>query len=267
MSSFSKWIRVTKSNPCSVCEHPDWCCIGERWVNCMRVQSRKPCVNGGWLHPVNSQTRPLEYLKQQPPQPSIDAMAMMKDFSSKTWPNMQEAFAKSLGVSVASLVAVGCAWAVGYGAWAFPMWDSRDNMIGIRLRSTNGKKWSITGSRQGIFIPMSATQETVWLVEGPTDVAAGLTLGLFCLGRPSCLGGNELISEIIKGLGCRRAIVVSDNDGPGVNGALKLSKELPILNCIFVPPAKDIRQFVNLGGTRAIVDSIVNGMVWQKPEK
>jgi hypothetical protein len=55
------WVRVSKKNPCSVCQKPDWCCIGDRYINCMRVQSDKPCVNGGWLHAINDETpRPKE---------------------------------------------------------------------------------------------------------------------------------------------------------------------------------------------------------------
>ena len=39
------------------------------------------------------------------------------------------------------------------GAWTFPMCDSSGGIIGIRLRTTTGFKFSVAGSRQSLFMP------------------------------------------------------------------------------------------------------------------
>ena len=34
-------------------------------------------------------------------------------------------------------------------------------------------------------------------------------------------------------------------------------------DAIYVPPAKDLREFVRLGGTRAMIENTLKGTVWQ----
>ena len=40
----TKWIRVTKRNPCPVCGKPDWCLISEdgKAAICARIESDRP---------------------------------------------------------------------------------------------------------------------------------------------------------------------------------------------------------------------------------
>ena len=46
------WVRVTKLNPCPICDKPDWCEISAdgKVAICARVQSDKKAGNAGWLH-------------------------------------------------------------------------------------------------------------------------------------------------------------------------------------------------------------------------
>jgi hypothetical protein len=148
-------------------------------------------------------------------------------------------------------------------------------VIGIRLRNSQGQKWAMTGSRQGIFMAENMEQcETVFLPEGPTDTAALHTLGLFAIGRPTCMSGNDQINEAIKHFKIRRAAIVADNDDmkqlgsregrPGIEGALKLQKELRVPNCIWIPPTKDAREFLRKGGTREMIEADIKNKVWIK---
>jgi hypothetical protein len=56
--------------------------------------------------------------------------------------------------------------------------DGKRSVIGIRLRNDLGRKWAVTGSRQGLFLPGPHPGQTVLIVEGPTDAAAAVDLGV-----------------------------------------------------------------------------------------
>lgn len=261
----AKWLRVSKASPCPICKKPNWCCIGERYINCMRVFSDKICENGGYLHPVGSSPPP------RPPQPeairpTIDAEKLWSEWSEATPRTWIEEFACKLGVTVDSLVAVGCVWADPHRAWAFPMRDGYGEIIGIRLRDDFGHKWAVTGSRQGIFIPSVNRQDTAYICEGPTDTAAALTMGLFALGRPSCNGCVIQTVTALRHKKVSRAVIFSDNDGPGLQGSKFLSNELPIPSCILIPPAKDAREALKFGMTRQLVESLISSLVWHVPK-
>ena len=59
-----------------------------------------------------------------------------------------------------------------------------------------------------------------------------------------------------------RVVIVSDNDKPGLDGAKKVGGELKLPFAIYVPPAKDLREFVRLGGTRVMLENTLKGTVW-----
>jgi 5S rRNA maturation endonuclease (ribonuclease M5) len=148
------------------------------------------------------------------------------------------------------------------------MRDPNRKVIGIRLRNVEGRKWAVKGSRQGLFIPTVYPFDfdgTLYIVEGPTDLAAALTLGLYALGRPACLGQEEMILQFIRAQKVRRLVIVTDNDEPGLRGAAKLQSVLPVLSCIHVPPAKDIREFLNLGGRWPMIEACIKDTVWTSP--
>lgn len=108
---------------------------------------------------------------------------------------------------------------------------------------------------------------TLYLVEGPTDLAAAMTLGLFAIGRPSCIGNEQMIIEYVKRINARRMVIICDNDDPGLRGAAKLQGMLPVLSCIYVPPTKDIREFLNRGGDRRMIESSIRDLVWTQPTR
>jgi hypothetical protein len=265
MMSFT---RVNKSRPCPICKKSDWCRVfADGWVECMRVQSDKPAKSGGWMwrsqgastpHPSPLPNRGGEGGSKPP---TINATKMMREWLAATSPAELSEFATSLGVSPASLTAVGAAWAESHTAWAFPMCDGYGNVVGIRLRNDRGK-FAVRGSRQGIFLANVPAQKTLFVCEGPTDTAAAVELGLFAVGRPNCCCGGLEIRVYARRHECSRVVVISDNDKPGLDGARKVGGELKLPFAVYVPPAKDIREFVRLGGTRAMIENTLGNTIW-----
>lgn len=228
----------------------------------MRVDSPHPMKNGGHWHPLDA--KPKFIPKAPPAEPEINASALMNEFRSNTTPQMLARLASTLGVSTDSLTRTGCAYAAPHGAWAWPMVDGGGKPVGIRLRADSGAKWSVRGGREGIFLP-SGRDNTAWICEGPTDLAACLTLGLWGIGRPSCRGSVAHTQVTINRLHIQRAILVADNDRPGIDGATALAKELQIPCASMLLPAKDMRQFLAYGGSRILLASLENQLVWRNP--
>lgn len=265
----SDWIDSSKQFRCRICDHPDWCSYNRKtcgWI-CMRVPNTHPTKNGGYWYP-DGENKPAFIPKPKPEAPQIDAAALMNEFRSSTRPEQIARLAIKLGVTTDSLTRTGCAWAAPHKAFAFPMVNGRGNPVGIRLRAESGAKWSVKGGREGIFIPHQIAQHNqrvAYIVEGPTDLAACLTLGLDAIGRPSCRGSVAHTQVTINRLHIQRAILVSDNDAPGIDGAKALADELQIPCAAMLLPAKDMRQFVAYGGSRMVIESLERQLVWRNP--
>lgn len=155
-----------------------------------------------------------------------------------------KAFAESIGVSATSLTRLG----IGFDgdAWTFPMVDCDGATIGIRRRFADGKKLSVRGGREGLFIPTDSGDLATLIVvcEGPTDTAAILDADHFAVGRPSCLGATAMVRQLI---GKRDVVIVADVDDAGRRGALKLAEDLimpgRIVKVIEPLTGKDARQW------------------------
>jgi hypothetical protein len=259
-----KWIRVSKQNPCVVCGRTDWdtYCPELKLACCMRVESTRLAKNGGWLHPMGE--CPSRPVRKEPDTPVLNVQQRLSNWSEFkrdiTW------LAERLGVSPNALAYLQCIKSPYYATWAFPMRTGDNDYCGIRLRnSVTGEKWSILGSHNGLFIPQTEPQKTLMILEGPTDTAAALSLGYYAVGRPSCCGGVDHLQTFVKKRNIRRAIIVADLDDPGLRGAKGLQEFLPIPSCILLCPAKDLRTFTNAGGTREMVDAMIEQLIWRKP--
>ncbi len=168
-------------------------------------------------------------------------------------------FAAELSVSVEALQRLRIGW--DGEAWTFPMADAAGVVTGIRRRLLNGRKLSVKGGREGLFVPVELpTSDLLLITEGPTDCAALLTLGFASVGRPSCRGGVPLVCDVARG---RDAVIVADCDEPGRLGAETLAVALA-LACpsarVIRPPAGigDARAWVQAGGTHADVQRTIN---------
>jgi hypothetical protein len=261
----SPWTRVTKEHPCPICGKPDWCCVGAQYVNCMRQTNDHPAKNGGFLFPLGDTTK-LRPLPAKPERPVvIDAGRIMDSLAGGTWPEMVEQFAASLGVTVRSLDLLGVAWSPGHRAWAVPMRDWRGNTIGIRLRLMDGTKRAVKGSHNGLFYAEGEAR-TIYFSEGESDTAAGLSIGLCCVGRPGCLGYEPECDRLLRRKGAQRAVILADNDDPGQRGAEKLQAALSVPSVVIFPPAKDLRASIQAGLTADVIESMISSMVWTQPQ-
>lgn len=167
---------------------------------------------------------------------------------------------RGLGIPMGGLARLGVAWAMATSALAAPMVDRPGgNVIGVRLRSDDGRKWAIQGSKNGLFAPVRFNGEgDLYIPEGFTDTAALCGLGLDAIGRPSCNGGRDLVRAAAKVSG-RTCVIVSDRDAPGEAGAALLAKEMAgdgMRVKIIRPPEqfKDVRAWVIGGATRGDIE-------------
>ena len=258
------FTRVTKQAPCKICKRGDWCRVfTDGWAECMRVQSDRPAKSGGWMHwqgQFAPAPRPRALPRNAPP--TINATKLIREWCAATPAAAVDNLATVLGLSTPSVTAVGAAWAAPHAAWAFPMCDGYGNVVGIRLRNDKGK-FAVRGSRQGIFLADLPPQPTLFVCEGPTDTAAAVDLGFFAVGRPNCCCGGPEIRIYARRLAVTRVVVIADNDKPGLDGARKVGGELNLPFAIYVPPAKDLRAFVGLGGTRAMIENTLKSTLWQ----
>lgn len=100
--------------------------------------------------------------------------------------------------------------------------------------------------------PLAPSEDPVIVVEGMSDVAAAMSLGLVAVGRPSNLAGLDELAKLVRG---RAAIVIGENDRkpdgstPGETGMIAATQALR-KTCTSVakllPPAdvKDLRQWI-----------------------
>lgn len=220
--------------------------------------------NGGHWHP-DGDKHPTFVPRRTPEPPRIDAGAMMNQFARHTnWADVG-ILAHNLGVSRASLENIGCVWADRHSAWAFPMFSGSGECVGIRLRLRDGRKLSVRGGHEGLFMP-HGRNTTCYLVEGATDLAAALTLGLWGIGRPSCRGAVAYTQVTINRLGVQRVIIIGDNDTPGINGAKALAAELQVPVASMLLPTKDLREYVRMGGTLDLLRALERQLVWRQPK-
>lgn len=258
------WTRVSNKEPCPICGKPDWCTIGNYAACCMRVQSAKPADNGGWLHKLGGPAdRPVT------PRPTPELRTLSLDFEDlftrwrrDTSQTRIEQIANRLGVDAWALNKVGVAWTGR--SWAFPMYDPNLRLVGIRIRTDRGDKYAIKGSRNGLFVPSDEAGECLWIVEGPTDAAAGVQLGLSVIGRPSCSGARSWILEMVRRMAPKRVVLVADNDDPGIQGAQRLQAELEVSSLLLALPCKDLRVFVHNGGTLEDIHNLIKDRVWTR---
>ncbi|MCX7428734.1 MAG: toprim domain-containing protein [Planctomycetia bacterium] len=192
----------------------------------------------------------------QPEATVIDFGAFAQQCRADATPKALGQLAESLGVSRESLDRLAVGWSVQDRAWSFPMSNAAGDVTGIRLRLPSGRKLSVKGGREGLFIPSDFTTEGRLLIcEGPTDAAALLDLGFpDVIGRPSCSGGVQHVCDLIRRLHVTNVFIVADADAPGQRGAESLAGRLLIRGAmvrIITPPAgiKDARQWKGSGAS------------------
>ncbi len=248
----------------------------------MRIDSQFPSKDGGWFHFYND-----EPLNSGKPKIEVEVKRIKKEVDLER--EMLEIFyngdipipelANELGVNNDSILSLECCHSKKHKAWAIPMRGGDNKIIGIQLRSDDGTKKCVTGSRGGLFIPQCETQKIAYICEGASNAAALLTMGFFSIGRFNCNSGGDMLKVALNRLKINRVVIVADNDSlksandktfrPGQDGARKLKKELGLSSCIFTcpNPVKDVRGLLlRLGveSARNYIKSSVDNKIWTK---
>ncbi len=294
------WVRASRSRPCPVCGHADWCGVSADGAvcHCMRAESAKPCLSGGWIHFLSGRPTAARAaaMPVRPVRPRMfDAAKTMAGFRSEfeapdgggdLFDSLLR-IADDLKMVAADIDRLGVGMSRFHGAWAFPMLDGEGRCVGIRLRQFgSSRKWSVAGSRDGLFYdPALDARETaengvlgreLVVVEGATDCIAGYALGLPCVGRSSCGTGAEALRTLCGRLKVGRVTVVSDNDAykarpdgsawrPGVDGARRLADALGRTYRIVTPPKKDLRDWLSAGLTAGTFWEVAGLQPWRRP--
>ncbi len=279
MTPQRKWLRVSKQQPCPVCHKGDWCTVTADGVLacCMRVQSDRRAKNCGFIHKLSESTG---WNRQLPPPQDrkllLDCAAYHAALRRRWDWRWNDGLAMDLGVDPDALELLQPAYDAANGAFAFPMRDGAGGVVGIRLRSREGRKWAVRGSREGLFYSPALVpgSEPLVICEGPTDTAAALTLGLQAVGRPSCSGGAEALAALCKRLAVRRVVMLADCDAPhrrpdgsvwypGRDGAVTMARALRRAWQMVLPPAKDLRAWLHRGATREQFDALAASATWR----
>ena len=262
MMERTKYIRVTKSNHCPICDKSTWCGVSEdgKIAICMRVESGIPARNGGWAHKLSDEvikTRPKQVPRPAPTEPEASIEEIYAGYRNVG----ADGLAQKLGVSEDSLVRLGVRFYCRN--YNFPMYNAKHDIIGIKVRDDNGNKFCVPGSKLGIYWPrgVRCTDTTLlFIAEGESDTATLLSIGFDAIGRPSCSGGVEIIRDFLS---CKRreVVIMADKDAPGVAGAIKLAEEVVNLTRsikIITPPHhKDIRGWYREGADKTTIEELI----------
>lgn len=217
------------------------------------------------------------------PKPGPDFAGIAKRAYAALSDEQRQALGDELGLSADALRRMRCGWITaaslatldttckGEGTYTFPMRDASNAIVGIRLRTTEGFKYAIAGSDGGgIFIPVDlAGDGTLYIGEGPTDVAAKLDMGADAVGRPSNNTGADAIVAYIQRHPRDAVAIVTDHDPKPETAAATgqaaeaLAKRLaPLVGSVRIirppEPHKDVRAWriagAGLDDLEALVD-------------
>jgi hypothetical protein len=212
----AEWARVTRRQPCVICGKGRYCTrtTDGTLAKCMWIGSDWPdkSEHGGWIHKITGDL--VEY-KAPPP---VDKKPPEEwDQLAKQHFNCQEAkitrytLAAQLGVTYGSLwelrVGYGFDHYRGYHFSTWPQFDHLRRVTGIVRRyqvtvsDGGGNKLYMPGGRPGLHYARNGSRRgfgPLCLVEGGSDTAALLSIGVPVIGRPSSLGGADMIEVILR---------------------------------------------------------------------
>ncbi len=147
-------------------------------------------------------------------------------------------------------------------SWTVPERNEAGLIVGVSRRFEDGTKRCAVGSRRGLTYSdgWQDAKGPVLIVEGASDVAAGLTLGLSVIGRPNNIGGLRMLVKLLRDIQ-RKLVVIAERDKkpdgrwPGMEGAKSIAAGLRAalhrnVSVRLLPDeAKDLRDFLNSSGT------------------
>ncbi len=260
------WERVSRANPCPICNKPDWCLVSKDGSTaiCPRVESDKRAGDAGWIHVINPLLQPK----------AVSAPVVVAEPLDIDWQRgvdqcvaamegyMYDHLVSSTGLRKQGLVDMQVGWSAKKSAYTFPMRASDGVVIGIRLRTPDGNKFAVKGSRAGLFyVGDPPSHGNVYVAEGPTDTLALHQIGLPAVGRPSCNGGGIFLSKML----CWKhdVVIVADNDKPGKQGAKSiaclLKPKVARVRIMYPSKGSDVKDWVvGHGASKQVVELVAN---------
>lgn len=218
--SNGKWRRHNRDKPCPICEKTDRCTYTKDGAHrCFRAEAAagwvrvKTCTDGTGVFVTAAEAAKREEARQAKAskrskrsksdgkRSSIDWAAQSARFTRAITDARLTDLAVILGVTNESLRRLECGWAsqedlrrIGAsgqgweqdypdGAWTFPEKDAAGAVIGLSLRTRDGRKGSPKGANRGLIIPkgFDPKMAVVPIVEGASDVAAFLSTGIMAV--------------------------------------------------------------------------------------
>lgn len=300
------WKSVTRHSPCRICGGPDNCKVsddgGAVWCGRVADGSVRQNAGGQYLHRLtDSRPQGLAARYEHPShrrqrasrQQDRERSRAVIDWQWETrltlrhlhLPRKRQELADKLGVSAAALERLRVGWSGRYDCWTFPERNAAGQIIGLSRRYPDGAKKQWPGGQRGLTFARDwlADSGSVFLVEGGSDTAAMLSVGLCAIGRPSNTGGVDLLIRLLSDLPDDRDVfVIGENDHkpheslkpsvqarhkpecegcsecwPGQHGAMETARKLadalqrPVE--VVYPPdgSKDVRDLIrNMEGVR-----------------
>jgi hypothetical protein len=235
------------------------------WCGRVSEGSIRQNAGGQYLHhrdssnPVWQQTAQPEHVTHsRKHQPERDWGAFANYLAVDSEQRCSE-LAEELRVSTQSLIDLGVGWYPQQACWTFPERDANGKVIGINRRFRNGDKKRMSGSKSGLTYACGWNQGNgpICLVEGGSDTAALITIGISGVGRPSNRAGVGLMVDLLFDIPAHREIVVvaerdqkEDGAWPGRDGAISVATQLaealgrPITWALLPGNAKDARAWL-----------------------
>ena len=307
------WHNVSKKEPCPICHKTDWCNLSNDGAVCIchRVESPYVARSGsGWIHRLREVEKKVKVrgvierseiaggLREQwkvpfpqaeriplPHSSALDFGRVHKGYDGDAV--LVEGLATALGVDDEALKALDVRFNRFEECWSFPMRNAEGKIVGLRFRELGGsRKWSAKGSKDGLFYAAngfaredaSKSGRELVIVEGPSDTAAAMSLGLFVVGRSSCQTGAALLRALIRRVRPRIVTIVADNDTPGIRGAELLAGQLvgcqspstdyearlPVRVLVVPHPYKDLRAWYLSGAlTPKLFADVASAQRWR----
>lgn len=223
------WERVSRQNPCPICGKPDNCTASTdgRAVWCGRVAegSARENQGGQFLHVkrddcLGRNRTPAPSLKSRASESSVRDFSRLADeaFSHPDAAKKRGELAGALGVEPTSLDRLRVGWDTprrSQSRWTIPERDATGTVIGIAIRRKGGGKRFFQDGKRGLTYSddWHIGNGPILLVEGASDAAALLSMGLSVIGRPSNNAGTDLLVALVRDLPDeRKLIVVGEND-------------------------------------------------------
>ena len=263
---------VTRRDPCPVCGKGTWCLHGFGIAICHRIEDgsvKTWNMAGGPGHIHDLEATPGYVRPTRPPRKTA------KPKLPKDWATIaKRAYDAARRPGCTKLDELAEAWGVGRwvldtmeigwdgSTWTVPERDAAGEIIGISRRKPNGKKFMYAGSSRGLYFTAGWAngEGPIQVVEGASDVATMLQLGMAVVGRSAASPGPAELDELAKLLETlphdREIVIIGENDQkpdgrwPGRDGANHTARELakrlgrPVGWCLTQDGAKDFRSWV-----------------------